>query len=90
MSIGFTTVDVTPDYDQAVEKRNLSGDWEIRSRGNGGHPGMAAVSAITTLQVGATLTDDEEDKIAMTKAAEYLIRTLAPQLKNFQRELSAS
>lgn len=64
------------------------GNWEIHSRGDGAVPGMAVISAITTLQVGATLATTPADKIAMTEAAEYLRNTLAPQLTSFQQKLS--
>jgi len=87
MSTGFA-VDAAA-HDHAAEKRSQHGDWEVHSWGNGRLPGMAAISAITTLQVGATLTEDPADKSAMSKAAEYLISALAPQLKAFQQDLSA-
>lgn len=51
--------------------------------GDGKFPGMAAVSAITTLQIGATLTPSPADKIALNTAAEYLMAALASQLKAF-------
>jgi len=50
---------------------------------------MAVVSAITTLQIGATLTSAPADRIALNKAAEYLSDTLASQLKSFQQALIA-
>jgi hypothetical protein len=42
---------------------------------------MAVLSAITTLQIGATLAPLPEDQVALNKAAEYLLSALAPQLK---------
>jgi len=50
---------------------------------------MAAISAITTLQIGATLTPIPADQVALNKAAEYLLNTLASQLKSFQQALTA-
>jgi hypothetical protein len=85
----------TTDAHETVDSKGFSdtirpiGNWEVHSWGDGEFPGMAAVSAITTLQVGATLTTVPADKIALNKAAEYLMDALAPQLKSFQRALSA-
>jgi hypothetical protein len=50
---------------------------------------MAAVSAITALQVGATLSPAPADKIALNNAVEYLMGALAPQLESFQQALAA-
>jgi hypothetical protein len=74
---------------RVFEKRSPIGNWEIHSWGDGRFSGMAAVSAITTLQVGATLTPVPEDRVALNKAAEYLLDTLASQLKSFQQALTA-
>lgn len=74
---------------RTINKSGPIGNWEIHSWGDGSGPGMAAVSAITTLQVGATLASTPEDKIAMNEAAEYLKKALASQLKSFQQEPSA-
>jgi hypothetical protein len=63
------------------------GNWAIHSWGNSKFPGMAAVSAIATLQLSATLSDTAADKNAMNKAAEYLTKALAPQIKSFQETL---
>jgi hypothetical protein len=49
---------------------------------------MAAVSAITALQIGATLTPVSADQIALNKAAEYLLDMLAPQVKSFWQALN--
>jgi hypothetical protein len=49
---------------------------------------MAAISAITALQVGATLTPVPEDQVALNEAAKYLSATLARQLKSFQQALT--
>jgi hypothetical protein len=88
MSIEFATVQSAVDHHHAVDKTSHAGDWEVHFWGDDRLPGMAAVSAIATLQLGATLTDVPEEKIAMSKAAEYLIRALAPQLKTFRRALA--
>jgi hypothetical protein len=48
---------------------------------------MAAISAIATLQLSATLSDVHTDKIALSKAAEYLTKALASQIKSFQESL---
>ena len=88
MSIEFATVQSAVDH-HAVDKTNRAGDWEVHFWGDDRLPGMAAVSAIATLQLGATLTDVPEEKLALSNAAEYLIRTLAPQLKTFRRAWAA-
>jgi hypothetical protein len=72
-----------------INKKSPIGNWEIHSWGDGAFPGMAVVSAIATLQVGATLATAPADKIALNKAAEYLQDALATQLKSFQQALSA-
>jgi hypothetical protein len=74
---------------RTINKSSPVGNWEIHSWGDGAVPGMAVISAITTLQVGATLATTSADKIAMNKAVEYLKSALAPQLKSFQRRLSS-
>jgi hypothetical protein len=48
---------------------------------------MAAISAIATLQLSATLSDLPSDKSALNKAAEYLKKALASQIKSFQESL---
>jgi hypothetical protein len=87
-------VDVTVAHSAITDKqiskmRSPTGNWEIHSWGDGKFSGMAAVSAITALQVGATLTPIPEDQVALNKAATYLLETLAPQLKSFQQALTA-
>jgi hypothetical protein len=89
MSLGFTTVHGVADDREAVDGRRQIGAWEVHSWGTGRLPGMAVLSAITTLQVGATLAEAPADKIAMNDAAEYLIRALQTQLKTFQQTLRA-
>ena len=84
-----TGVHDATDNTRPINKSSPIGNWEIHSWGDGAVPGMAVVSAITTLQVGATLAIDPEDKIAMNEAVEYLKSALAPQLKSFQQRLSA-
>src|SRR6202140_1762833 len=74
---------------RAIDKRSPVGSWEIHSWGHGKSSGMAAVSAITTLQIGATLSPIAADHIALNKAAEYLLDALAPQLSVFLRTLVA-
>jgi hypothetical protein len=88
MSIGVAAVDCGVEDNQVVGKKSQVADWEVHSWGNGRLPGMAAISAIATLQVGATLTEDPADKLAMNKAADYLIKALAPQLKTFRKILA--
>lgn len=73
---------------RAIENRQF-GNWEIHSWGNGKFSGMAAVSAITALQIGATLSPVSADQIALNKAAEYLLDTLAPQVRSFWQSLAA-
>jgi hypothetical protein len=75
------------DNKSSIDKRGPIGSWEIHSWGDGKFPGMAAVSAITTLQIGATLTPSPADKIALNTAAEYLMAALASQLKAFQEAI---
>jgi hypothetical protein len=73
-----------------IEDKNAqAGDWAIHSWGNSKLPGMAAISAIATLQLSATLSETAADKIAMNNAAEYLTKALASQIKSFQ-EASAT
>lgn len=83
-----TAVQDAIDNTRTINKSGPIGNWEIHSWGDGAAPGMAAVSAITTLQVGATLASTPEDQIAMNEAAEYLKKALASQLKSFQQEPS--
>jgi hypothetical protein len=73
----------------AIDKRSPIGNWEIYSWGDGNFPGMAAISAITALQIGATLSPVPADKVALNKAAEYLLDALASQLKSFHQALNA-
>jgi len=83
-----TTVARNPTDDKrAIDRRSPIGNWKMHSWGDGRFPGMAAVSAITTLQIGATLAPIPADKIALNKAAEYLIAALAFQLKSFQKAI---
>ena len=82
------TYDMT-DNQRALGNRSAAGNWEIHSRGCADLPGMAVISAITALQVGATLAKTTADQIALTKAAEYLTNLLAAQLKSFQQALAA-
>ena len=89
MSVESTVAQNAIDNKHAIEKRNPVGSWEIHSWGDGKCSGMAAVSAITTLQIGATLTPIPADQIALNKAAEYLMGALASQLKPFQQSLTA-
>ncbi len=76
-------------HQSPINKKSTVGSWEIHSWGEGTFPGMAVLSAITTLQAGATLATDLPDKIALNQAADYLKNTLTPQLKSFQQALSA-
>ena len=83
-----TTVARNPTNDKrAINRSSPIGNWEMHSWGDGKFPGMAAVSAITTLQIGATLALNPADKIALNKAAEYLIAALASQLESFQKAI---
>ena len=77
------------DNKRAIDKRSPIGNWEIHSWGDGKFPGMAAVSAITTLQIGATLSSTPADRIALNKAAEYLLQALESQIRSFQQALTA-
>jgi hypothetical protein len=88
MAIEQTTVprDAT-DNRRVIGKRSPIGSWEIYSWGDGKFSGMAAVSAITALQIGATLAPLPADKIALNKAVEYLMDTLASQLRSFQQAI---
>jgi hypothetical protein len=72
-----------------IDKKSPIGNWEIHSWGDGQFPGMAAISAITALQIGATLSPVPADKVALNKAAEYLLDALASQLKSFHQALNA-
>jgi hypothetical protein len=77
------------DYKHAIHRRSPIGNWEIHSWGDAKFPGMAAVSAITSLQIGATLSPVAADKIALNKAADYLMAALASQIESFQQALAA-
>jgi hypothetical protein len=77
------------DNQRSLKNRSAAGNWEIHSRGRADLPGMAVISAITALQVGATLAKATADQIALTKAAEYLTNVLAAQLKSIQQTLAA-
>jgi hypothetical protein len=57
--------------------------------GVGKFSGIAAISAIPTLQICATLRPVPADQIALNKAAEYLLDTLASQVKSFRQPLTA-
>ena len=85
----ITDVHDVTDCHRPISGKSPVGDWEIHSWGNGASPGMAILSAIMTLQVGATLAIAPSDKIALNQAADYLKNALAPQLKSFQQILSA-
>jgi hypothetical protein len=89
MSVETTVAHDAGNNKRAIDKRSPVGSWEIHSWGDGKCSGMAAVSAITTLQIGATLTPIPADQIALNKAAEYLLDALAPQLKLLLRTLVA-
>ena len=86
----ITDVQDPIDAQRPVSRMSPIGNWEIHSWGDGAVPGMAVISAITTLQVGATLAAMPEDKAAMNEAAEYLKNALRPQLKSFQQRVAAS
>jgi hypothetical protein len=88
MPIETTVAHDATDYKHAIHRRSPIGNWEIHSWGDAKFPGMAAVSAITALQIGATLSLVPADKIALNKAAEYLMAALAPQLESFQHALA--
>jgi hypothetical protein len=88
MPTGNAALPDTADYNFAVDKKSPVGDWEIHACGDGRLPGMAVVSAIATLQLGATLAEATEDKIAMNEAVEYLTKTFASQLKIFRETLA--
>jgi hypothetical protein len=89
MSVETTIAHDAVNNKRTIDKRSLVGSWEIHSWGDGKCSGMAAVSAITTLQIGATLTPIPADQVALNKAAEYLLDALAPQLKLLLRTLVA-
>lgn len=75
------------DNSRAENKQTQVGDWSVHSWGNAKVPGMAAVSAIATLQLSATLSEVPVDRIAFNNAAEYLTKALASQIKSFQESL---
>jgi hypothetical protein len=89
MPIGTATVHCATDHNHTVDKRSSIGEWEVHSWGNSKVPGMAALSAIATLQLGATLAEDPADSITLNRAAEYLTSALAHQLKALQQKLAA-
>lgn len=85
---GEATVPRDATHERVFKKRSPTGNWEIHSWGDGRFSGMAAISAITALQVGATLTPVPEDQVALNEAAKYLSAALGPQLKSFQQALT--
>lgn len=89
MPIEIVTARKAIDDKPATDKKTSIGNWEVHSWGHGKFPGMAAVSAITTLQIGATLSPLPADKIALNNAVEYLMDALSSQLKSFQQALAA-
>jgi hypothetical protein len=89
MSVETTVAQAAISYKRAIDKRSPIGNWEIHSWGDGRSSGMAAVTAITTLQIGATLTPVPADQIALNKAAEYLLDALASQVRSFRQTLIA-
>ena len=89
MPIETTVAHHATDNKSTIDRRSSIGNWEVHSWGDGKFPGMAVVSAITTLQIGATLAPISADQIALNKAAEYLRATLAPQLRSFRQALAA-
>jgi hypothetical protein len=89
MPIEIVTAREVRDEKRNTDKKSPIGNWEVHSWGHGKFPGMAAVSAITTLQIGATLSPLPADKIALNNAVEYLMDALAVQLKSFQQALAA-
>jgi hypothetical protein len=88
MPIEITVAHDATDSRRAIERSPI-GNWEVHSWGDGKFPGMAAVSAITTLQIGATLAATAADRQALNKAVDYLMDTLSTQLKSFQQALAA-
>ena len=83
-----TTVADDASNKPTLENRSPVGSWEMHSWGNGKFSSMAVVSAITTLQIGATLAPIPADQVALNKAAEYLLDALASQLKPFLQALA--
>jgi hypothetical protein len=83
------TVDGATNHNHAVDKTSSIGEWEVHSWGNSRVPGMAALSAIATLQLGATLAEDPADSLTLNRAAEYLTSALGHQLKALQQKLAA-
>jgi hypothetical protein len=77
------------DNNHIEEKKIQNGDWAVHSWGNAKFPGIAAISAIATLQLSATLSEVPEDQIAMNKAAEYLTEALASQIRSFREAFAA-
>jgi hypothetical protein len=88
MTVGTTPTPIaglpTAKKNPAKDQNTQIGDWAIQSWGNSRFPGMAAISAISTLQLSATLSQAAADKLALNQAAEYLAKALAPQIKSFQ------
>jgi hypothetical protein len=89
MSVETTVAHEAANNKGAIDKRSRVGTWEIHSWGDGKCSGMAVVSAITTLQIGATLSPIPADQVALNRAAEYLLDALASQLKPFLQSLAA-
>ena len=93
MPIKITTIYgatfITINQSHLIDKRSLVGDWEGAAWGDGKFPGIAAVAAIATLELGAMLTENAEVRNALNNAAAGLTETLALQVESFQRALAA-
>jgi len=73
-----------------LPSQSFIGDWEGRWWGDGKFPGIAAVSAIATLRLGAELTAELPIRNNLTEAADKLSLLLADQIELFVQALKVA
>ena len=83
---GATIISVGENH---LPMQSFIGDWEGDRWGDGKFPGIAAVAAVATLRLGATLTDVAATRGTLTAAADELTNTLGAQIEAFVQALEA-
>jgi hypothetical protein len=71
-----------------LPSQSFIGDWEGGRWGDGKFPGIAAVAAVATLRLGATLADEGAIRNILTAAADDLANTLTTQIEAFTQALN--
>jgi hypothetical protein len=82
---GATIISVGENH---LPMQSFIGDWENGRWGDGKFPGIAAVAAVATLRLGATLTDVAATRNTLTAAADELTTTLGAQIATFVEALN--